>query len=426
MAVEAPPCAWGHVGTRVVRDGQQKRGGRVRQRWRCISSDGSYHRFVGVLGRTRATVETCTECENHVAAHQGPATPSQFEYLVREVAQALVELGAGGTYRDVAQRCRTRANVGKTGTRRDKVVNGQTVAEWLPDFVPVVAASHREEKWPAVLVLDSISFWWRKAGDFGKTQLYSILAAYGYDEDGKNGRLVRLEAKPVLDYLAWCEFFESLPGIPASVVADDDKAIQSAIRAFWGEEFLRDRYHSCEQHMRAHIKNHLGEHGSAALKAQITYALTSPQRWADLQAAADAERGLSGLKRWIAAHKDQVDRQIERRRNIPPVYANGAVETVLRTVRTYFEPRAFTYRNRSRTNLLLELIRLNLNHADSVTGYATAIREHLEAHGGRPHRHYRDIYDAQWSDDGTEAFNSLWSPSAQQRMRANRTPSEAA
>ena len=47
------------------------------------------------------------------------------------------------------------------------------------------------------------------------------------------------------------------------------------------------------------------------------------------------------------------------------------------------EPRAFCYRNAERTNRLLELVRLRLNRCDDPLVYARAIREHLDANGGK-------------------------------------------
>ena len=66
------------------------------------------------MSRTRVTDATCVECENHIAPHQGPAAPAEFEYLVREIAGALVDVGRGQTYTDAAKRVRARANIGKT------------------------------------------------------------------------------------------------------------------------------------------------------------------------------------------------------------------------------------------------------------------------------------------------------------------------
>jgi hypothetical protein len=99
------------AGVRVVRDGVQRKGVRPRQRFRCVSTDGSYHRFIGALGRTRTDEDhACSECENPLAPHEGPAAPSKFEHLVREVAQALVRLGPGSSYTEAVRRARLCVN----------------------------------------------------------------------------------------------------------------------------------------------------------------------------------------------------------------------------------------------------------------------------------------------------------------------------
>ena len=184
---DMPPCPRGCASARVVLDGVQRKGGRPRQRFRCISSDGSYHRFIGALGRTRSNDHTCVECENNIAAHEGPAAPAEFEYLVREVAQALVRLGQGASYTDVAKRTRLLANRDKDH-EPTQVTTGQTVAEWVADFVPVVAARHQETAWPEVLVLDSTEFMWKNPRTGTTTQLFTVMAAYGYDAAGLTAR----------------------------------------------------------------------------------------------------------------------------------------------------------------------------------------------------------------------------------------------
>src|SRR5680860_84916 len=66
---------------------------------------------------------------------------AEFVELVLTCRGALVDIGRGQTYTDAAKRVRARGNIGKTGERRE-VVNGQTVADCMADFVPVVAARH--------------------------------------------------------------------------------------------------------------------------------------------------------------------------------------------------------------------------------------------------------------------------------------------
>jgi hypothetical protein len=416
MTGEVPVCPRGHPDGRVVRDGIQRDGGRPRQRWRCILPDGSYHRFLGVVSRTRTSLETCVECESHLAPYEGPAAPARFEYLIREIAGALVDMGRGSTYTDAARRVRMQAFINTPGKLAREVKNGQTVAEWMADFVPVVSAPHAPGRWPEVLVLDSVPFWWRGVGDVqAKTPLYSVLAAYGYDENGRNGKLWRMEAHPTRTVAAWTDFLARLPGNPVSIIADEDTSIRGAITARWGAALWMERYHSCEYHLYASGSQVLSRTAAASeLRGLFHNALTSREAWDAFEIAAKTIGPLA-MQTWVMIHGEQVRRQTTRRSSIPPVYANGALENALTRVRTIIGEREFSYRNRARLNLLLELIRLAQLRADNAADYATAIRAYLIKHQGRPKRSYREIYDHQSTENGTRT-NSLWSPAAQLRL----------
>ncbi|MEO7017568.1 MAG: hypothetical protein ABI130_01455 [Leifsonia sp.] len=291
--------------------------------------------------------------------------------------------------------------------------------EWIADFAPVVAAHHQPTAWPAVLVLDSLTFWWTSSGDWPKTQLYSVLAAYGYDEDGRNGRLWRLEAFPNLNAGAWQSFFGSLIGTPTSIVADEDAAIKLAIIQHWGEDVWLDSYHSCEYHLHTNgmaILNRVPD--STHLRTLWRTALQSPDGWAAFEAAVNVRPGNLLIKNWVSQHGDQVRRQSIRREQIPPVFSNGALEASLASIRDNLGPRSFAYRNRTRMNLLLELTRLGMTRADNLIDYAAAIRAHLELHHGRPRRTYREVYDPRLDAAGKPARNSLWSDKAIHRLHS--------
>lgn len=419
MAGDIPACPRGHPDGRVVRDGLQKDGGRPRQRWRCTLPGGSYHRFLGVVSRTRADHETCVECESHLAPYEGPAAPAQFEYLIREIAGALVDIGRGSTYIDAARRVRLQASGNTPGKQPRLAHNGQTVADWVADFVPVVAAAHAPAGWPAILVLDSKTFWWHAAGAFkNRTALYTILAAYGYDHDGKNGRLWRLEAHPVRNADAWAGFLDLFPGTPLSIVADEDPGIRAAIINRWGSTFWLERYHACEHHLYANGRATLERTaGSGALLDLFHGALTDIHRWDAFETAVQ-ESGLRAIQTWVRGHSQQIRRQAGRRELIAPIYTNGALESVFARVKKCIGDRALSFRNRARLNLLLELMRLRELRADNAGDYAIAIRAHLEAHRGHPQRRYREICDRRANPDGMKAKNSLWSPAAQLRLQA--------
>ncbi len=90
--------------------------------------------------------------------------------------------------------------------------------------------------------------------------------------------------------------------------------------------------------------------------------------------------------------------QLARRSEVR-VYANGAIEAPIQVVREGLERRAWCFRNRARMDLLLELMRLNINNMASQDNYSANIREHLKANGGRP-----TTTRKQWDPLGTSSL----------------------
>lgn len=158
-----PKCPRGCQSEKVVRDGVQRMGGRERQRYRCVRTNGDFHRFVGegALSRTRGDGHSCGECHD------------------------------GQDWRAVTT-----------------VASGQTVADWLSKFGSVVAAPHAEEAWPEPVVLDSTRFLYKDARTGATSQLFCVLAAWGYPAGATKGRLWRLRAYPLQDAATW----EKRPG----------------------------------------------------------------------------------------------------------------------------------------------------------------------------------------------------------------------
>ncbi len=413
---QPPTCPRkGHAGDgwRVVRDGQQRTAGRTRQRWRCISPDDGFHRFVGAVARTRHAPEAvCWECDNQVAAHEGPVAGHEYEYLVREVAEALVSVGRGMTYTDAAKRARLKANAARNdasgaslhgdefvsgGPVIDRtVVNGQTVAEWMGEFVPVVAKRHAETEWPETIVLDSTEFQDTNVRTGEQRQLFAVLAVWGYPAGGEKGRLWRLGAVPRDTTETWAEFLAELPGKPALVVCDRDLAIIGGVQQRWGKGKDAVPIHLCEHHLFARGVAALERDGIAygdPLRELLNVAFQSLAGWDAFDTAVAADpRAVSGRK-WVAHWRKRMRVQTARRASIPAHYANGAVEDPLKMVRQVIDRRKFAFRNRARMNLLLELVRLRVLRADSVRTYAEDIRAHLVAEGQDRAPRYRAVYD---------------------------------
>ena len=149
-----------------------------------------------------------------------------------------------------------------TGRRAPGTVeSGQTVADWLAAFGPVVAEPHAEERWPDCLVLDDTEFTWTNPIGGDRLRLFSVLAAWGYPADQSRPRLWRLEASPTTTAEAWEGFLGALPGRPSVVVADRDRGIEAGVRRRWGHTVP---IHLCEHHLWQSARRALGDDGRAS------------------------------------------------------------------------------------------------------------------------------------------------------------------
>lgn len=372
----------------------QRRGGRDRQRWRRTLDDGTFHRFVGPLARTRLSdgPTICAACDNPVAVHEGPVAPWRFDYLVAEVADALVQLGRGSTYTEVAERASSQAWNGERDYRRGPttVVNGQLVADWLARFGPVVAAPHAETERPETVVLDSTAFTYTDRWAKTRSQLFCVLAAHGYPAGTSRGRLWALHACPRDNAEAWAELLRSLPGRPSQVVFDDDKAIRGGVPRAWPGT-ATPALHQCEHHLYVNARKAMAADAvpdDRQLHELLNRAFTSPSAWSAFEAEVKANNGRRALNRWVGHWTPLLATQLARRGawpdGIPGHWASGAIEEELAVVKAVVGDRAWTLRNRRRMNLLLEQVRLRVNERDSAAVYAVTIRNHLLTRGGRP------------------------------------------
>jgi hypothetical protein len=366
-----------------VRDGIQQTGLRPRQRWRCTAPNGTYHRFLGALSITRVVGGICPICERPFGPAEGPAVPAWHEYLVQEIATALVALGGGATYADVAERLRGQAwGAQRQWNRKPSTnVNGGNVAEWLGQYGPTVAAAHAETEWPDTLVLDSTEFHHTDSHTGVQSQLFCVLFAYGYPTDGTKPRMWKIASSPSDTGQHWADFLSLLPGKPRVVVCDDDSNIKLGIRTHWYQG-RGVHIHSCEHHLylralKAMEKDQVPK--KSPLHDALNKAFRSVADWDELR---DLVRvtGSPALQKWMKSKNQMITTQAAKRHEIS-VFANGAIEAPIRTIRQNIEKRAWCFRNRARMDLLLEMMRLRLNKVDSVEGYARLIRTDVAGGG---------------------------------------------
>ncbi len=298
----------------------------------------------------------CAECDNAVRRHQGPVVAHSYDYPVAAVAAALVAVGKGDSY--AAPPRHARAMTRRPPTAQDD--GGQLVANWVEVFAGSIIAHYAETAWPETLLLDATAFRVPDAATGRQKLAFWVLAAYGYPAGARRGSLWALMASPQGAQADWLRLLSAHDGAPAMVIADDAGAAAAGARLRWaGHE--QPAITRCEWHLRDNALKLMVAHGLSAdstLHTLLGGAFTSPAGWHVFKDAASPYRNLAA---WAARNDGVVTAQVARRDALPAHHSLAAVEAVLAHVGQRIERRAFLLRNEARTNLLLGLMRLDLN-----------------------------------------------------------------
>lgn len=395
-----------HAGSRVRFDGQYGNPGHRRQLYRCVPANGDRpHRFTEVLPREEAWHDACEACERPVHLHEGPHAARHYRFVARGIAEALVAVGAGASYRQAALVARERARRlpadPETGELR-MTRHGQLVGDWVELFAPVVFEPFRPACWPQTgsLLLDDLPFSVRDP-ETGRFRIaFRVFCATGF-EDG-HPKLWRLEAFTAKSQADWERFLGALGGAPGRVVCDNDEGLTSAVRARFPDAEL----YLCEWHLRhaverlmAKITKNEPEHRAAIerLLPRVEAAFTGPSFWEPFVRDAHAA-GIPRLSSWLEGTGQIVADQFRRRglRSMRPAdmpLTTSPMDGLVTPIRDALHPRRYGLKNRERTNRLLMLAQLHANRQDDHLAYAKTIRGWLEANGGRPRRPRRAVTD---------------------------------
>jgi hypothetical protein len=309
-------------------------------------------------------------------------------YEVREITAALIDVAKGMSYTEATRRARVNY-WGRNGTGRLKansVENGQSVSDWLNQFGPTISARYAETQWPETIVLDSTEYKYTDPRTGVQSQLFVVLAAWGYEAGSSRGRLWRVEARPNDRTADWVDFLKALPGTPSSVVYDGERSIRTASRQHFGNLVPT---HICEYHLHKNVlkalaadeaRGHVGPP-----RALLNDAFHGPKEWQAFRKATQLS-GCPALIKWVTYWDQIITSQTGLRRILPAHYSTGPLDRALDTIRTATESRKWTFRNRERMNQLLDLIRLRINRCDGQEAWTELIRQHLEANNGKPLR----------------------------------------
>lgn len=242
-----------------------------------------------------------------------------------------------------------------------------------------------------------------------------ILVAVGYEKAGDRPRPWLMRFMGSGDQVSWTEFLHSLAGEPEWVVSDRDAAIAGAVAEVWPQAV---HYH-CEQHIAENMADAARADGISEPGDPIWPILEDAQfgerEWAAAEGAAQA-RGAEKLLDWLLANRALPLEQLAKREShkLYPRSA-GACEDTIGELTPKIEGREQRFRNADRLDLLLALIRNELDGSASVAAYVKVIRGLLDEHG----RSNADWWSRR-DQKGVSSMRELWAD-AQERGKAATT-----
>lgn len=386
----APLCPE-HPQARTWRDGYYgRRGARgyfLHPRFRCRPdrSRPETHSFTTHRRIAGGADPYCEYCERQRGVDEGPRAPREFEYGIQEIATSLYDLATGSSYRGTSKLRRreidrpARAQPVDRRGGADRYSNqGHLVRDWLEEFGPIVLAGKEPRSWPRILLLDSKGYRPKLRVNRSSPYFY-IYGAY----DGLSQQIVRLAFYRTRH--AWADFLDERPGEPEVVVADDAPEIHAPVVAKWPSVRLW-RCHWHLQHSQLHddaVPRDSVIPPGHRLESEIAGAFNSVERWAAFVAACRTElAGNPRVQRWLDIRAEAIAAQIADSDFTPR--STGALEQRLRQVGDRIGERR-GFENKARTDLLLRLWAIQLNHRAHVDEFISKVRQHLEANGGHPH-----------------------------------------
>ena len=336
--------------------------------------------------------------------HEGPHAARRYQFVARGVAEALVAVGAGSTYRDAALVARERAKRLRAGPGGELRFSrhGSLVMDWVEVFAPVVFKAYRPTAWPTTgsLLLDDLPFRVRNPQTGRHRIAFRIFAAMGYERG--RAKLWRLEAFTSKSQPDWEAFLGALSGAPPRVVCDNDHGLTNAV----GARFPDAELYLCEWHLRHALERLMGklrteepQHQEAIdeLLPDVEAAFTGPSFWAPFLERCHVA-GIPRVSEWLNSTGRIVADQFNRRgprasRPADMPLSTSPLDGFINPIRAAIGPRAYGLKNRERTNRMLMLMQLHANHHDDVHAYTHLIREWLQGNQGRPGVDRRAVAD---------------------------------
>ena len=353
-----------------------------------------------------AAGQECAECATALEPWEGQPAPRLYGFTARHVAQALVMVARGQSYRRTAATIRQVAGRPLDDAPRRSssgqvlaapLEHGQLISDWVEVFAPVIWNAYAPTRWPQWLLIDDTSFRVDGASRPGKRrgeEAFSVLGAVGYGPD-QRPQLIAIEAVPVVDSAAWQGLLRSLKGTPELVVGDGGLPLATADRVFARRrpppELRRCQWHIARNLTKA-LPDAVQRDRTDAIHQLIAHAQTNAAAWKQLndEVLRRTTGGgyLAALKTVttlgpVVAH--QLEQPLAGPRSV------GPLEQFFSQLNATLGPRASKMTNKVRADALLKLLAADRNGWTDEHAWADLIRADLQRQQGRPRQQREHI-----------------------------------
>lgn len=308
------------------------------------------------------------------ATHSFAPTPGhlvrRFHYPAAEIAHALVLLGRGSGFYQAALEARER-------TKRKPSKDTNLTVYWLERFAPAIL----EELLPrprkvSVLLLDAQPFNIAAQDDRGfpvpgGTMVFTVMAAAAQARRGAALQTLRLIGSWSKDSTAWRAFMRAVPGTPALIVCDGERAISSSAQVRWPKaKVVFSEWQTLHRAEEILVRHELHSR-KGQLYPALRRAFDSAAAWRRFVRLGRATR-IAALERWILDVETIGPPPRFVRRDHPRT--TGALEAMLAGLKKALGLSSASYQDLARLNLVLGLMTLRANRLDREAAYAQIIK----------------------------------------------------
>lgn len=337
-------CRW-HHGSRVTRHGYVVSRGIRHVRFLCESDDAGRHTFAlpeELLERPTQFTGVLTQTSDRM-----PAVP----FTSHDIAEALVAIGAGSTFRHVAASLRP-------------TLSWRVPAEWVEVFGQPICRRVLPDVWPSEVMVG-----WRPLGN--DTTLGLLVAAERTAE--QDGQLIAARVADADEPDVWQEFFSSLQGAPAVVIGDHSLAARTGLVQAFGDEAT---WRSSHYHLRSRLRSIARKAGMEQAGDAVVACLKSPDAFAAFCAHVHKAYPGSSLETYVRSIGNDVEAELAELKHASGFASTSSAMTgpLSDNIVRSLAPRRGRLTRADRLSCLVNLMVAHARGVDDVETYESVIR----------------------------------------------------